>query len=78
MFFTNGTMKCKQCGATQKADPNIESGWTIALIEGKPSYYCPQCFNGGSGANKCSKCDRWYNWTYSKCPFCKVSKGFSK
>ena len=71
MIFNNEIMTCRKCGTTQKAHPNIESGWYLVSIDNKKlSRYCPQCFDGGTEATKCSVCNNWFNWHYKQCPFC--------
>ena len=75
MVFSNELMVCVQCGAKQLAHPNIESGWIKAIADDEIYHICPACYGASKSAHKCPKCDRWYNWTYKQCPFCKTAKG---
>ena len=48
LLFQGEIMRCMRCGATQKSDPKVESGWTALEINGtKIIYICPKCFGNG-------------------------------
>lgn len=43
-LFTTEMMTCEHCHWTYKADPKVESQWTVVEVDGKLLYYCPSCW----------------------------------
>lgn len=43
-YFQGEMMTCAHCGKQLKSDPNVDSNWTVAVIDGKAVYFCPVCF----------------------------------
>jgi len=43
-LFTGELMKCEHCGWQYKSDSSVESYWTVAQVDDKLIYFCPNCW----------------------------------